>query len=54
LSTIFIASPDYGTRSSTILLIGKNGRVKFVERIYDGKNQEWVTSSFSFLMEKGS
>jgi len=52
LSAIFIASPDYGTRSSTILLIGKNGRVKFVEKVYDGKPQEWVTSSFSFIMDK--
>jgi len=54
LSAIFIVSPDYGTRSSTILLIGKNGRVKFVEKVYDGKPQEWVMSSFSFRMDKGN
>ena len=52
LSSIFIASPIYGTRSSTILLIGKNGRIKFVEKVYDGKPQEWVTSSFSFARER--
>jgi uncharacterized protein with NRDE domain len=51
LSTVFITSPIYGTRSSTILLIGKNGRVKFVEKVYDGNPQEWVTSSFSFIRE---
>ena len=51
LSPIFITSPVYGTRSSTILLISKNGRVKFVEKVYDGKPQEWVTSSFSFIVE---
>ena len=52
LSPIFITSPNYGTRSSSILLIGKNGRVRFVEKVYDGKPQEWVTSSFSFIMDK--
>jgi uncharacterized protein with NRDE domain len=51
LSSIFIDSPVYGTRSSTILLIGKNGRVKFVEKVYDGQPQEWITSSFSFVRE---
>ena len=54
LSSIFIASPSYGTRSSTILLIGKNGRVKFVEKVYDGNSQEWVTSSFSYLRERST
>lgn len=52
LSSIFISSPGYGTRSSTILLIGKNGRVKFSEKVYDGQPQEWVTSSFSFIRER--
>ncbi len=54
LSSIFISSPIYGTRSSTILLIGKNGRVKFVEKVYDDNHQEWVTSSFSFIRERSA
>jgi len=52
LSSVFITSPVYGTRSSTILLIGKNRRVKFVEKVYDGRPEPWVTSWFSFLEEK--
>ena len=52
LSSIFITSPDYGTRSSTILLIGKNNRVKFVEKVFDGNPEPWVTSRFSFITEK--
>jgi uncharacterized protein with NRDE domain len=52
LSAIFIESPVYGTRSSTVLLIGKNRRVRFVEKIFDGKNEPWITSRFSFVMEK--
>jgi uncharacterized protein with NRDE domain len=53
LSSIFITSPVYGTRSSTILLIGKNNRVKFVEKVFDGNPEPWVTSRFSFKLEKG-
>jgi uncharacterized protein with NRDE domain len=52
LSPVFITSPVYGTRSSTILLIGKNGRLKFMEKVFDGNPQEWVTSSFSFIRER--
>jgi uncharacterized protein with NRDE domain len=53
LSSIFIKSPGYGTRSSTILLIGRNRRVKFVEKIFDGKTEPWVESRFSFFLDKG-
>ncbi len=51
LSPMFIVSPVYGTRSSTILLIGKNRRVKFVERNYNHHPEPWLTSRFSFLQE---
>ena len=36
LSPMFIASSDYGTRASTVLLIGRDGRATFAERTYDG------------------
>ncbi len=52
LSPIFIKSPGYGTRSSTILLLGKNKRVKFVEKVFDEKSELWLTSRFSFSTEK--
>jgi uncharacterized protein with NRDE domain len=32
LSSIFIKSPEYGTRSSTVLLVDKDNRVTFAER----------------------
>lgn len=51
LSPMFIESPVYGTRSSTILLIGRNNRVKFMEKVYDGEKEPWMTSRFSFLKE---
>ena len=52
LSSIFIESPIYGTRSSTILLIGKNRRVRFVEKNFDGQKEPWIVSRFSFILEK--
>ena len=39
LSPIFISSPNYGTRSSAILLIGQDDHVTFMERTY-GSNQD--------------
>lgn len=36
LSPIFIASPDYGTRSSTVVLAGYDGRVWLGERTWPG------------------
>ncbi len=50
LSSIFIKSPTYGTRSSSVLLIGKNQWVKLVEKVFDGKPDPWVESRFSFLL----
>jgi len=34
LSSIFIKSPEYGTRSSTVLLVDKDNRVTFAERCF--------------------
>lgn len=35
LSSMFIKSPDYGSRCSTILLVDNNGRMEYVERTYN-------------------
>ncbi|WP_249870621.1 NRDE family protein [Oceanobacillus saliphilus] len=35
LSPLFIRTPDYGTRSSTVILIDHNNHVTFVERTYE-------------------
>jgi uncharacterized protein with NRDE domain len=53
LSPIFIESPGYGTRSSTVLMIAKNNRVKLIEKGIDGKPQPWIESRFSFLLNGG-
>lgn len=35
LSSVFVKSPEYGTRCSTILLVDKLGGISFMERSYD-------------------
>jgi uncharacterized protein with NRDE domain len=54
LSPIFIQSPGYGTRSSSVLLLARNQRVKFVEKVFDGNPEPLVESRFSFLLNKGN
>ena len=53
LSSIFIQSPTYGTRVSTIVLVDYEGHVTFVERTYvpnaDGESP--VTRRFDFEVE---
>lgn len=42
LSPVFISSPEYGTRSSTVLLIDRQGQVQFTERTFpDGGRQQF-------------
>jgi uncharacterized protein with NRDE domain len=48
LSPLFIESPAYGTRCSTVLLIDRQGRVTFVERVFNGGSEPPVTSRFEF------
>lgn len=47
LSPPFIESPDYGTRSSTVLLLRHDGHVRFVERTFD-EGMPAHTRSFAF------
>ncbi len=51
LSSMFITSPVYGTRSSSLLLVDRQRRVTFMERIYDGGSEHWVTAKFQFGIE---
>jgi uncharacterized protein with NRDE domain len=44
----FIVSPDYGTRSSTVLLMDRDGHVTFVERRFAPDGSETGTSRFEF------
>lgn len=44
----FIVSPDYGTRSSTVVLVGHDGEVEFAERQFGPDGRETGTRRFEF------
>lgn len=54
LSSIFIASPVYGTRSSILLMVDRRGRVMFMERVFNGGEEPWMTAKFEFSVESGA
>ena len=51
LSSVFIKTPDYGTYSSTVLLLEKNGYCKFEERTY-ADQKEMTARQFGFQIER--
>ena len=51
LSPLFITSPDYGTRSTTILLVDAHGRVTFTERTFNSNPDHATTVGFEFQIE---
>lgn len=54
VSPIFIKSEDYGTRSSTVLLIHKNGEVTFTEKRFKAGTKEVEESnSYGFTLFNG-
>ena len=48
LSSMFIKSPNYGTRCSTFVAIDKNNKVEFIERVYDLKTFSYSQQNFEF------
>lgn len=51
LATIFIADPEYGTRSSTALLVDRDGRALLVERSYLPDRSDWQERRYEFQIE---
>jgi uncharacterized protein with NRDE domain len=51
LSSLFIVSPDYGTRSSSALLIDRAGRGLLVERTYERGGPQWSERRHEFHFE---
>ncbi len=51
LAPIFIASPRYGTRSSTVLTIDQEDRVLFLEKSYASSAGDPSPVAFEFLIE---
>ncbi|MBN1664195.1 MAG: NRDE family protein [Deltaproteobacteria bacterium] len=51
LSSIFIQSPGYGTRSSNVILVDAKNRLTFIERVFTGENSDlWLTTKFEFRL----
>jgi uncharacterized protein with NRDE domain len=50
LSAMHILAGDYGTRSSTALLVSREGRVQFAERSYDQSGEPTGTVRESFAL----
>ncbi|MBI1769052.1 MAG: NRDE family protein [Bacteroidetes bacterium] len=50
LSSMFIKSPNYGSRCSTVVAIGRNNKAEFTERVYNLKTFEYTQQSFAFDM----
>jgi uncharacterized protein with NRDE domain len=51
LAPLFISGMGYGTRSSTVLLIDRDGTITFTERTWHGAPQHGATAAFRFRIE---
>jgi len=51
LSAPFIRGADYGTRSSTVLAIARDGTVQFIERAFDAAGESEGDVEFRFAIE---
>lgn len=52
LSPAFIVSPGYGTRASTVVLIGNDGKVVFIERSFGEGGKHLGTTTATFALER--
>lgn len=48
LSSMFIKSPGYGTRCSTVILVDQDNNFEFSERVYDLSTFQYTENTFSF------
>jgi uncharacterized protein with NRDE domain len=48
LSAMFIKSPGYGTRCSTVVLVDQQDHLSFTERVYDLTTFDYSEKSFTF------
>jgi uncharacterized protein with NRDE domain len=51
LSPIFISSPAYGTRSSTLLLMGKDRRALLLDRTFGPDHGPMDSRKFEFTLD---
>ena len=51
LSSMFIKTPNYGSRCSTVVLVDRSNEVFFSERVYDLETFEYRTNTFRFSIQ---
>jgi uncharacterized protein with NRDE domain len=51
LSSMFIKTPDYGSRCSTVIMVSRNNQVFFSERVFDLRTFEYNTQTFEFALQ---
>ena len=51
LSPIFITSPTYGTRSSTLIFIDRNNRLTFTEKTFNADPEHATSVAFEFQIQ---
>ncbi len=52
LSPIFVRLPGYGTRCSTVLLVGRDGGVELSERSFDPAGELQGTANYEFPLDR--
>jgi uncharacterized protein with NRDE domain len=52
LSPVFVSSPDYGTRSSTVILLDQTNRVLFAERSFHPELPAASIVTHSFMLQR--
>jgi uncharacterized protein with NRDE domain len=52
LSPLFIATPVYGTRSSTVVLLDREGRMTFIERTFTNGSDRWDEIEYEFEIRR--
>jgi uncharacterized protein with NRDE domain len=51
LSPLFIENEEYGTRSSTVILVDRNGCTTVIERVFDHSSGMSSTQNFNFQLQ---
>jgi uncharacterized protein with NRDE domain len=51
LSSIFITSPVYGTRSSSVIMIDRKNHCMFIERVFNEHPEPWMEAKFDFRLQ---
>jgi uncharacterized protein with NRDE domain len=51
LSAMFIKTPNYGSRCSTVILVTRDNEVMFAERTFDLQTFQFTTQSYHFTIE---